>query len=136
MHITSFLTNILSFGRLRRLGGKIEFKYDKDMFILSDPDVSFTVEFHSNEDGLYAAKPGPKYLKFIEMKNKQKHREYETNFVQTLNEQSKIFSAGEIERGRKARKLYHAISAPDLTVMKKHSINCVIIIFHGKMWYL
>ena len=47
------------------------------MFIVSDLDESFTVEFHSNKDGLYAAKPGPKYLKFIEMKNKEKLREYE-----------------------------------------------------------
>jgi len=90
------------------------------MFIVSDLDESFTAEFHSNKDGLYAAKPGPKYLKFIEMKNKQKLREYETNFVQTLNGQLKNFAAGEIERGRKARILYHMISAPDLTVMKKH----------------
>ena len=120
MHSTSFLTNILSFGRLRRLGWKIEYKYEEDMFVVSDPEESFIVKFHSNEDGLYAAKPGPKYMKFIEMKNKQKLREYETSFVQTLNEQLKNFSAGEIERARKARKLYHAISAPDLTVMKKH----------------
>ena len=120
MRSTSFLTNILSFGRLRKLGWKIEYKYDEDKFIVSDPDESFTVEFHSNEDGLYAAKPGPKYLKFIEMKNKQKLRKYETSFVQTLNEQLKNFFAGEIERGCEARKLYHAISAPDITVMKKH----------------
>ena len=73
MHSTSFLTNILSFGRLRKLGWKIEYKYDEDKFIVTDPGESFTVEFHSNEDGLYAAKPGPKHLKFIEMKNKQKH---------------------------------------------------------------
>ena len=74
MHSTSFLTNILSFGRLRKLGWKIEYKYDEDKFIVSDPDESFTVEFHSNEDGLYAAKPGPKYFKFMEMKNKQKFK--------------------------------------------------------------
>ena len=117
MHSTSFLTNILSFGKLRRLCWKIEYKYDEDMFIVSDSDESFTVEFHSNEDGLYAEKPGPKYLKLIGMKNKQKFRQYETSFVQKLNEQLTNFSAGEIERARKA---YHAISAPDLTVMKKH----------------
>ena len=120
MRSTSFLTNILSFGRLRKLGWKIEYKYDEDKFIVSDPDESFTVEFHSNEDGLYAAKPGPKYLKFIEMKNKQKLRENETSFLQTLNDRLQNFSEEEIERGRRARKLYHAISAPNLTVMKKH----------------
>ncbi len=76
MQTTSFLTNILSFGRLRRLGWKIEYTYDEDMFIISYLDESFTVEFHSNKDCLYVAKPGPKYLKFIEMKNKQ-------NFVNT-----------------------------------------------------
>jgi len=120
MHSTSFLTNILSFGRLRKLGWKIEYKYDEDKLIVSDPDESFSVEFHSNEDGLYAAKPGPKYLKFIEMENKQKLRENETSFLQTLNDRLQNFSEEEIERGRRARKLYHAISAPDLTVMKKH----------------
>jgi len=40
--------------------------------------------------------------------------------VQTLTERMKGFSDDEIERGRKARKLYHAISAPDLSVMKKY----------------
>ena len=80
MHSTSFLTNILSFGRLRELGWKMEYKCNEDKFLVSDPDQSFVVEFHSNEDGLYAAKPGPKYFKSIEMKNKQKNQENETSF--------------------------------------------------------
>ena len=42
------------------------------MFVISDPEESFIVKFHSNEDGLYAAKPGKKYSKFVEMKNKKK----------------------------------------------------------------
>ena len=70
MHSTSFLTNILSFGRLQKLDWEIEYKCDEDKFLVSDPDQSFTVEFHSNEDCLYAAKPGPKYLKYIETKKK------------------------------------------------------------------
>ena len=102
MRSTSFLTYILSFGRLRKLGWKIEYKYDEDKLIVSDPDESFSVEFHSNEDGLYAAKPGPK--------NKQKLRENETSCLQTLNERLQNFSEEEIERGRRARKVYHAIS--------------------------
>ena len=38
MHSESFLTNILSFGRLRRLGWHVECKYDEDAFLASDPD--------------------------------------------------------------------------------------------------
>ena len=40
--------------------------------------------------------------------------------IQTLNEQMTNFSAEEIERARKTRKLHHAISAPGLIIMKKH----------------
>ena len=101
--------------------------------MVSDPDKSFTVKFESNEDCLYVTKPGPKYLKFIKMKNNLKNgsemREIEQGSnltecsitcVQTLTERMKGFSDDEIERGRKARKLYHTISAPDLNVMKKY----------------
>jgi len=98
----------------------MEYKCNEDKFLVSDPDQSFVVEFHSNEDGLYAAKPGPKYFRFIETKIRQKIQENETIFLETLNERLHTFSEEEIERGRKGRKLYHAISAPDLTVMKKY----------------
>ena len=47
-------------------------KYKEDMFLVSDPDESFIVEFHSNEDGLYAAKPGKEYLKFVEISDNVK----------------------------------------------------------------
>ena len=39
--------------------------------------------------------------------------------VQTLKERLEAFTEEEIERGRKARKLYHAISAPSMKTMKK-----------------
>lgn len=136
MHSTSFLTNILSFGRLRKLGWYIKYNYNEDKFVVSDPNKSFTVEFQSNEDNLYVTKPGPEYLKFVAMKNTQERQQKKSSIqdmkkninvtgqnlscLQTLQDRMKDFSEDEIARGRKARKLYHAISAPDLNVMKKH----------------
>ena len=149
MHDEKFFTNILSFGLLRKLGWWIEYKYDEDVFLVSNPNKNFTIKFESNEDLLYVAKPGQKYLDFVKEINEKEDKKKKTgtlkangpatmeasfiqvmadeanssgfhvSMVQTLKERLEAFTEEEIKRGRKARKLYHAISAPSMKTMKK-----------------
>ena len=108
------VTNILSFARVRALGYKIDYDYERDCFNVSSPERKVT--FEATEEGLYAMKlDAPAESAGVVMN------------LSSVEENKKRFSKRQIARADRAKDLYETIGFTSMrdfeTIVKMNAIR-------------